>query len=43
MDAYVRMDTTDPKMSIRIGRGTPRILYVERIARILRQGKTGLS
>ena len=39
MEAYDELDTTDPKMSVRIGRDTPDS-YLERIARILRQGKT---
>ncbi|MBP7401955.1 MAG: hypothetical protein KBA30_05005 [Clostridia bacterium] len=39
LEAYDELDTTDPKLSVRIGRGTPDAVLA-RIARILRQGKT---
>jgi hypothetical protein len=40
MEAYDELDTHRPKMSIRIGARAPGFLC-GKIARILRQGKTG--
>ncbi len=40
LEAYDDLDTTDPKLSVRIGRNTPDS-FVAQVARIIRQGKTG--
>ena len=39
LEAYDDLDTTDPKLSVRVGKNTPDTL-LSQVARIIRQGKT---